>query len=258
MLPKKAVRVALLAVAGAFGCSALGATALAESFDEPVRKTAVDLGQSTYLMPGDHSHIQLYCAYYHGFMIKELDDPGLKGTAWVTITAIDGERIPACRTSHTPKEKLLAKGWWGFIGIKGSLLFLGAADGDNGGMPFRVLDWKTEEDIFSDSIALPYYKLRDFDFVRTSSGELLLRYSRVVAGDCSIPKDGLTCWNKLRRKFRLISVTPPTCTGYENEVPVPIDEVQTPSVIMYSVEVNLSARPSRHAIIGPVRCSPVE
>ncbi len=218
----------------------------------------MDLGPSPYLMPRDRSRIKLYCAYYRDFMIKELDDPGLKGTEWVTISTIHGEHIPACRKSHGPEERFLAKVWWGFVGVKGTLLFLEAADGENGGMPFRVLDWKTEKDIFSDSIALPYYKLRDFDFIRTSSGELLLRYSRVVAGDCSIPKDGLTCWNKLRRKFGLLSATAPACTGYEEEVPVPADEVQTPSAIMYSVEVKLSSTPSSRAITGPVKCRPVD
>jgi hypothetical protein len=258
MVPKNAARAALFAVAGAFGCMALGAAAPAESFDKPVRKTIVDLGPSAYLMPGDHSRVQLYCAYYPDFMVKELDDPGLKGTEWVTITTIHGEHIPACHPSHGPEERFLAKEWWGFVGVKGPLLFLEAADGENGGMPFRVLNRKTEKDIFTDSIALPYYKLHDLDFVRTSSDELLLRYSRVVAGSCSIPKDGLTCWNKLRRKFGLISATAPACTGYEGEVPVPADEVQTPSAIMYSVEVKLSARPTSHAIAGPVRCRPVE
>jgi hypothetical protein len=257
MVSKNAVRVALLIAVVAFESSASGVVALAETFDKPVRETVVDLGPSPYLMPSDRSRIKLYCGYYVDFMVKELDDPGQKGTLWVTITPILNKQPPACRLTHGSNERFIAKGWDGFVGVKGSLLFLEAPDGENGGMPFRILDWKTGKEIFSDSVALPYYKLRGFDFIHTSSGELLLQYSRVVAGSCSIPKDGLACWNKLRRQFGLTTATPPTCTGYEEEVPVPADEVRIPSAIMYSAEVNLSSRPSSHPIAGPVKCRPV-
>ena len=71
-------------------------------------------------------------------MVKELDDPGLKGTRWVTVTPISSDDSPACRLAHASTERFMAKEWWSFEGVKGSLLFLEAADGDsNGGMPFR-------------------------------------------------------------------------------------------------------------------------
>ena len=38
-------------------------------------------------MPGDPQHVQLSCSYYPGFMVKELDDPGVEGAEWVTVTA---------------------------------------------------------------------------------------------------------------------------------------------------------------------------
>ncbi|MGA3332840.1 MAG: hypothetical protein ABSC62_01610 [Terracidiphilus sp.] len=261
MVPKNAVSVALLIVVVAFGCSASGVVALAESFDKPVRETVVDLGPSPYLMPRDRSRIQLYCDYYTDLMVKELDDPGQKGTRWVTITPILNEQLPACRLSHGTNERFIAKGWFGFVGVKGSLLFLEAADGEDGGLPFRILDSKTGKVIFEDSAALPYYGGPGFDFARTSEGGISLKYLRVVHGDCSIPKDGLNCWGRFRQQFGLTLATVPTCTGYVGEQPdqpVPLDDLQTPSAIQFPVKVKLFPRPSIQAAPGPVKCRPIE
>jgi hypothetical protein len=76
-------------------------------------------------------------------MAKQLDDPGLKGTRWAMIAHILNGHVPVCRRSHGPTERFFAKEWWSFMGVKGSLLFLEAADGSSGGMPFRILDMKT-------------------------------------------------------------------------------------------------------------------
>jgi hypothetical protein len=140
-------RLALVIVAAALGNFAFGSATLAESFDKPLRKTVVDVGRSPYLMPGTtslraaESRIKLLCFYYANFMVKELDDPGLKGTRWVTVAPVVNGHAPACHRSYSSTDRFVAKEWWSFTGVKGSLLFLQAADGDsNGGMPFRVLD----------------------------------------------------------------------------------------------------------------------
>jgi hypothetical protein len=147
---RKAV-VALLGVTVVLGNSTSGSVALTESFDKPVRKTVVNLGRSPLLMPNDPRPIQLSCFYYPDFMVKELNNPGLKGVRWVTITPVVNEDSPACRLAHAPTERFMAKEWWSFEGVKGSLLFLEAADGDsNAGMPFRILDLKTGKKIFEE------------------------------------------------------------------------------------------------------------
>jgi hypothetical protein len=245
------------------GSSTSASVALAESFDKTVHKTVVNLGRSPYLMPNNPARIQLSCYYYHDFMIKELNDPGLKGVRWVTVTPVTNEEAPACRLAHASTERWMAKGWWGFEGVKGSLLFLEAADGDsNAGMPFRVLDLGTGKKIFEDS-ALWNGQL---EFAHTAGGTVSLRYLRVVGGDCSIPKDGMSCWGKFRRRYGLVIATVPTCTGYRHEGEkewvvgdegVPPEEIDTASAIAYPVVVELFPRPSIRAVPGLVKCVPV-
>ena len=264
MLREKPLRLALLVVAVVWGNPALGAVALGESFDRPIQKTVVNLGRSAYLMPNNPDRIQLSCFYYPDFVIKELNNPGLKGVRWVTITPVFKEDPPPCRLTHTSKERFMAKEWWSFEGVKGSLLFLEAADGDgNGGMPFRILDLRTGKKVFEDSAR----GIGRHEFVHALDGSVSLRYLRVVGGDCSIPMDGVNCWSKFRRRYGLTLAAVPKCTGYRNEGDkewvvgdegVPPDEIGTPSAVTYPVAVSLSPRPSVRSVPGPVQCTPVE
>jgi hypothetical protein len=200
-----------------------GSVVRAESFDKPLRDTVVDLGLSRYLRPSAHSHISLYCLYYSTFMVKQLDDPGMKGTRWVTIAPIRNGHAPECQRSHDSTERFLAKEWWSFIGVKDQLLFLEAADGEDGGLPMRFLDLKTGRKIFEDSISLTDSRI---EFAYTPDGKMSIRYLRVVHGDCSIPKSGEICWNKFRQQFGLALASAPMCTGYEGEQPIPVEEEQ--------------------------------
>jgi hypothetical protein len=264
MTKVKKAAVALLGVTVVPGNSASCSVAFTESFDKPVRKTVVNLGRSPYLMPNNPARIQLSCFYYPDFMVKELNNPGLKGVRWVTITPVTNEDLPACRLTHASTERFMAKAWWGFEGVKGSLLFLGAADGDgNGGMPFRILDLKTGIKIFEDSAR----GIGHLEFVQASDESISLRYFRVVGGDCSIPKDGMSCWSKFRRRYGLALATVPKCTGYRHEGErewvvgdegVPPQEIKTPSAIAYPAMVELFPRPLIRAVPGPVKCSRVE
>jgi hypothetical protein len=256
--------VALLGLTVVLGNSTSASVALTESFDKPVHKTVVNLGRSPYLMPNDPAQIQLSCFYYQDFMVKELNNPGLKGVRWVTATPVINEAAPPCRLAHAPAERFMAKEWWGFEGVKGSLLFLEAADGDsNAGMPFRILDMKTGKKLFEDSA----WWNGHLEFVHTTDGTVSLRYLRVVGGDCSIPKDGMSCWSKFRRHYGVATATPPKCTGYRHDGDkewvvgdqgVPSEEIDTPSAIAYPVFLELFPRPSIRAVPGPVKCSPVE
>ena len=255
--------VALLGVTVVLGSSTPASAALTESFDKPVRKTVVNLGRSPYLMPNNPARIHLSCFYYQDFMVKELNDPGLKGVRWVTVTPVINEDAPACRLAHASTERFMAKEWWGFIGVKGSLLFLEAADGDeNQGMPFRILDLKTGRKILEDSA----WWNGHLEFLRTTDETLSLRYLRVVGGDCSIPKGGMSCWSQFRRKYGLPMATAPKCEGYRVEGEkewavgdkgVPPAEIDTPSAIAYPVVVKLFPRPLIRPVPGPVKCSPV-
>jgi len=264
MLRENSVRVALLVVAVIFANSTSGSVASAESFDKPVRKTVVNLGRSLSLMPNSRAQIQLTCFYYPTFMIKQVIDPGEKGTQSVTVDTVLNSHFPACRQSRSPTERLFPNDGWFFIGAKGSLLFLEAEEGDdNGGMPFRILEVKSGKKIFEDSAWWEDHLV----FVPTSDGTVSFRYLRVVGGDCSIPKDGMSCWSKFRSHYGLALSTVPKCIGYRHEgdkewVPgdegVPPEDIGTASAIAYPVEVRLVPRPLIRAVLGPVKCTPVQ
>jgi hypothetical protein len=257
--------VVLLGAAVVLGQTTSGSVPPTETFDKPARRTVVNLGWSTYLMPNNPSRIQLSCFYYPDFMVKQLNDPGMKGVRWVTVTPVINGDALACRLTHIPTERFVAKEWWGFEGVKGPLLFLEAADGDdNAGMPFRVLDMKTGQKIFEDSAGGGVGHLK---FAHPADGSISLRYLRRVGGDCSIPKDGMTCWNKFRRHYGLVLTTVPKCAGYRREGEkewvvgdegVPPAETKTPSVIDYPVVVELFPQPTIRAVPGPVGCFPIE
>jgi hypothetical protein len=154
----------------------------------------------------------------------------------------------------------MTKDGWFFEGVKGSLLFLEASEGDeNAGMPFRVVDMKTGQKLFEDSARGSGH----LAFAHASDGNTSLRYLRRVGGDCSIPKDGMSCWSQFRRHYGLALATPPKWTGYRKEGEkewvvgdegVPPEEINTPSAIDYPVVVELSPRPSIRAVPGPVQC----
>jgi hypothetical protein len=263
MLRGKPVTLVLLIAAAVFGYSTSTPASSAESFDKPVRKTVVNLGRSPYLMPNDPARIQLSCYYYPDFVIKELSNPGLKGVRWVTMTPAIKGGLPTCRLAHASTERFVAKEWWAFEGVKGSLLFLEAADGDdNGGMPFRIIDSKTGKKIFEDSA----WWNGHLEFMPAPDGNMSLRYLRVVGGDCSIPKDGTSCWSKFRRRYGLTSATVPECTGYRHggdkesgvsDEGLPPHDINTASAIAYPVLVKLFPQPSIKAVSGPVKCTPV-
>ena len=251
MIPRYPIGRTLVIIAVMLGHLAFSSALRA---DEPLRKTDVDLEQSAYLRPGTRSHILLSCFYYRDFMVKQLDDPGMKGVRWVTIAPVLNGQMPPCRRSHGPTERFIAKGWWGFIGVERQLLLLEAADGEDDGIAVRVLDLRTKRKIFEDSISLTHFRI---EFAYTQDGKVSgMRYLRVVQGDCSLPKGGETCWNRFRQQFGLLQESVPTCTGYEGEQPVPIEEEQTVSAITYPVVVELFPRPSIKAVAGPITCRP--
>lgn len=241
-----------------------------ESFDKPVRETALDLGPSPSQggLPGSRFRVRLSCFYYPTFMVKELDEDGIKGSWWVTISPIDEGRIPPCREAHDPAEKFLSKDGWLLIGVKGPLSFLAPPDGENGAMYFRVIDSTTRQKIFEDAV-LVWKAGRDippFEF-GAADGKTEIRYRRSVEANCSIPKDGLPCWNQIRTQFGIQTSAIPKCTGYVEpgkkkwvigDEGVPPEDLGLPSVIAYPVRVELLPRPVLKVAAGPVSCTAPE
>ncbi len=101
---------------------------------------------------------------------------------------------------------------------------------------------------------------------RLQEAGYILRYLRVVGGDCSIAKDGLSCWNKFRKHYGLALAPLPKCAGYKHvgdkewvvgDPGMPPEEIKNPSTISYPVEVNLFPQPSIKAVPGSLTCSAI-
>src|SRR5580693_10363144 len=73
--------------------------------------------------------------------------------------------------------------------------------------------------------------------------EAILRYLRVVIGDCSVPKDEGACWNTFRKQPGLKAAPMPKCIDYKGA-----DAGVSPSVIAYPVEVLLFPKPTIKAL----------
>lgn len=236
----------------------------AESFDKPLRKTVLDLGHSQYLMKNDNRHATVTCWYYGHFMIKEQNDPGIKGAELIALVPVRPGQVPKCLRALQPGEKEFTEwdeeykrvvSWNGyFAGVKRDLIFLERPDGDdNSGIPFAAFESDAQTRFFEDSVALGAGGERDLKFVPAPSNQILLRYLRVASAGCSIPKSGEICWSKLQQRTGLTHSPMPTCSDYEGT-----EAGMAASVVAYPVEVSLYPKPSVRVLGGPVRCYPQE
>jgi len=236
----------------------------AESFDKPLQKTVLDLGRSQYLMGNDNRHVTVTCWYYNHFMVKEQNDPGVKGAEQITLTSLQPGRLPKCLQALQHGEKEFTEWseeskifipWNGyFAGVKHNLIFLEWPDGDdNSGIPFTAFEADAKTKYFRDSVMLEARGERHLNFLPTSANQIVLRYLRVASAGCSIPKSGESCWSKLQQQTGLAHSPVPKCSDYDGKEAGVAD-----SVIAYPVEATLYPKPSVRPLGGPVRCYPQE
>jgi len=191
-------------------------------------------------------------------MVKEKDDPGLKGAAPAIVPTKKG-MVPPCTWDDALEHGFIKEGGY-FQGAKGDLVFVNAPDGTDHGVPFVVYDSPTGKKIFEDSAFQPRFlgmKVEDsrFNELRISSaqdGRLFLRYLRVVSTDCDLHLREAPCWERTRKNLDLTDVQMPVCSGYKG---IPTRWV---SAIAYPVEVFLFPQPTTKTIAGPVKCWPVD
>ena len=240
----------------------LTAAAAAQGFD-PYKKQVVDYGVEKDF-PGNPHHDQLTCFYYHGLMVKQMTNQGIKGALFLSFLRFDHAR-PACVKEHLPAEKVLRDPEWGvyFRGlVKGDLVFVDAEDGEDGGMPFAVYDSKTQKKIFEDNAYAVWMwnpKLRPrpspFNDIRvrtTPDGNVVLTYLRVLGTECDIPNKGAECWPPLAQKLGLKTAAAPSCARWEE------NQTAGASAVAYPVETWLFPKPVTKTISGPVRCWPAD
>ncbi len=246
-----------------------GSFALADFSDKALKKVVVDLGPSSYLPDPSSPHSVLTCIFFPNFMVKEIDNPWVKGTVLTAIVPISSDAQPTCTQSHAAQEQYLegeASSWWGFWGAKGNLLFFMGADGTNGGMPVLIYDFSARKKVFEDFAELSYAPRRwkrnpeasafgGLKVITFPDGQLSLRYRRVLGTDCDLRrKQEAACWQDIRAKLDLKTVQMPVC-DYKGISPA---QKHYASAIAYPVEVSLAPQPTIKTLSGPVGCWPVD
>ncbi len=251
---------------------ALGSVSWAGSFDAPTFKKSVDLGPAKS-SPGVRAKVT--CYFFAHFMVKEVD-AGEKGAERLAI--VPGKtRDHTCSRLREPGEKEISSDEWTgyFKGAKGDLVFFDADDGWNGGMGFAIYDAKTGKKIFDD------VAWGALEFADRQDKTVVVRYTRVVDAGCVVPKEHAACWDAIKKKLALDSVSVPDCkAGYEKSAQemakgrcqaqnadsaqclakeLPLARTQAadaPSVIVYPVELMLEPSPIVRPVDGEVRCWP--
>lgn len=220
------------------------ASASSPAFDAPLRQRIVNLGPSPY-----GGHVKLTCAYYPGFMVKQLD-VGAEGAAWFGIIPERAGHPALCSKAHPAAEKTISgKEWCGYLqGVKGHYVFFSACNAYNGAQDFAIYDGRTGKKIFEDSAVDS--GSGEVTLAQGSDGSLLLHYARVVVFDCTLPTDRSGCWSTIATRLGLENASAPTCIAYEKQM--------KGSVIAYPVEVALTAAPAARAVPGEIRCWPPE
>jgi hypothetical protein len=187
---------------------ALVSFSCADSFDKPLSKKTVDLGPSP---ASSETRAKVTCYFFAKFMVKEVD-MGDKGAARLAIVPVARGVVPGCTRAQGKTEKVISpKEWTGYFkGVKNDFVFFDADDGVNGGVGFAVYDAKTGTKVFEDSASGP------LEFEASQDRQLSLRYTRVLDGECAVPKEKTACWDRIKEKIGSESVPMPDCEkGYE-------------------------------------------
>jgi hypothetical protein len=235
----------------------------------------VDLGHSG---SGPGARAKVTCYFFPTFMVKEVD-MGEKGAEKLAIVATGKTRDHTCSRRRDQGEKEINSDEWSgyFKGVKGDLVFFDADDGWNGGMGFAIYNAKTGKKVFDD------VAVGDLQLSTREDKAFRLAYTRVVQGECVIPKEQSACWNKIKQKLALENASAPDCkAGYEKSAQemakgrcqaqsadnaqclakeLPLARTQaadSPSVVSYPVEVSLDPSPAIKPATGNVSCWPAD
>jgi hypothetical protein len=253
---------------------ALHSLAWAGSFDQPVFKKTVDLGPSK---SSSGARAKVTCYFFSSFMVKEVD-MAEKGAARLAIVPGKIKDHTCTRLLDGGEKEINSDEWSGYFkGVKGDLVFFDADDGVNGGMGFAVFNAKTGKKVFDD-VALGPLQLS-----AREDKAVVLAYTRVVEGECVIPKEQPACWDKIKQKLALENASAPDCNaGYEKsaqemakgrcqaqkadnpqclskEITLARQQANdSPSVISYPVEVLLGTEAVIKPANGNVLCWPAD
>jgi hypothetical protein len=245
-----------------------------ETFDKPVRRQRVNLPAAAD-PPGNRARVT--CYFFPTFMVKEVD-MGEVGAERLAILPVTPQNTGKCTRSRSKEELVIPiKEWSGyFMGVKNGYVFFSADDRVNSAGPFAIFDSRTGKKLFEDSAKA------NINFATRPDQTVAMQYVRVITDGCFILKDA-TCWQRMAAKYGLDSAAAPDCKkGYEasaeemakgrcqgkkgplavcveKERPLALQQVlESPSVISYPVEVELSAMPTVKPAGASAGCWPAD
>jgi hypothetical protein len=241
--------LASVIIAAVIAC--VSTSLIAQTFDKPLRKVVRDLGPSRHYLPAEGVRSVLSCFYYGNLLVKEYVDDQM-GATWIAVVPHSRTQAPPCVSKHGRDERVISpKEWFGsFIGVAGNWVFLDADENVNG-LNFGVYDLQSAKVVFSD-IAYDHRDTEssrpDLKVAQLGLKSPVLRYSRVIVADCALAKEGIACWNKVRKTWNIPSEAMPRCTG----------SVEAFSAIAYPVEVTITPKSVINPLAGSVRCWPAD
>jgi hypothetical protein len=233
-------------------CSTMSVNSLAKDaaglFDKPIKTEKVALRPDPQ-NPGAKGTAA--CFYFKNFAIKQVDW-GEVGAELSIIPLAAGVQKYKCSGKTTAGEiPFDAKEWSGYFkGVKGSYVFLNAADGVNGGIGFAVYSTPDAKKLFEDVSA-------DLHAVTAAPSGLTLRYTRVYQAACSLYADPSGCWAKVKEATGVKQETPPDCAApYKAEeqrmkgTPHQAGVATLPSVVDYEAQMVLQGGQTQISALG--------
>ena len=212
-------------------------------FDIP---TKVDVIKLPIEQGAEDAAPAITCSRYPDFMVKEVD----KGELGADKLALLPKDAPCEET--TAGETIIKDDMAGYyMEAKGNYVFFTGSDGYNGGMPFVVLDAKTQKHLFDDSFSLD----EDVKTATVDGTKLTLTFKRVYTADCSLYENKDGCSDKVKTATGLgKDVALPDCkpvyNSYIKENPdYASDAKSDPSVMIYEATLLFDGT---KAVVTPV------
>ena len=192
-IPRRKFAVTMLPFALAATTPALAQDYYPEQrfFDKP--EAVLAIGED-----GSDPDKAMRCTYFSDLLIRETqtNSPGFGPTFLTPREA--GSARPACTASLSVRATRLATSSQGLIGRKSGFLFFSATDAP-GSEPFEVYRARDGKSLYTDTREPDHWK-----FLTVAGDALTFSYMRAVDGTCSIPQNGVVCWNKIIKASKFV------------------------------------------------------
>ncbi len=234
------------------------------NFDKPVQEQRISLPRNP---DNPHANAELRCFSYRHLMVKQI----YRGEVGAELTLINhepGKPVPACQIEPNEGE-ITIQDYVPFIGEPGyfegklgNYLIFSAAESTQGATGFWVYSLRGNK-LFADLANPTHFSIGLLPVIddKESSKPLQLRYSRVLAAQCSLYSNPTGCWRDIRQITGIKGKVPNCQESYQKNIKsLPAADHregrETPSMVEYNVEAVIDrSTVSRLAPApGTIRC----